>query len=63
MHGPAEQRAQPAGLHAKVVVHFAVRFCQHPGYNLGVHCFNWEFVRKLAVQPVLPKATCGGVMC
>lgn len=63
MRGPAEQRAQPAGLCATAVMRFAARRCQHPRYNRGAHCINWGFVRKLAVQPVLPKATCEGVMC
>lgn len=57
MHGPAEQRAQPAGLCATVVVRFDAR-PQHRGYNLGVHCINWEFVRKL----MLPKAMCTGMV-
>lgn len=63
VQGPAEQRAQPAYLCAKVFVCFAARHYQHPRYNLGVHCTNWQFARKLAPQPVVPKATWEAVVC
>lgn len=63
VQGPAEQRAQPAGPCSEVFVCFAARRYQHPGYNLGVHCTNWQCARKLAPQPVVPKAMWEAVMC
>lgn len=50
----------------KVVLGFTVGLqCPgYPGRYLGFHCFKWEYERKVAVQPVPPKAIRGGVvMC